>query len=211
MFDAWAPCPPDPSAMDFAERLAMWVGPLDAIGLQAAHRSIHTAASTDLAMPNPSGAARAAVVAGELRRVRQTLAQAIAGALALCAESADYANYSRYRHQHGALQRQMAGMIGALRAEVRQAMASLSPRLRRLALLDAAIEQVITPREQTVLPLAVALLGKRFEQLSAAQAPAWLDTFSRDWQAALLAERDVRLAPVAGLVDAINNEMNDPA
>jgi hypothetical protein len=120
-------------------------------------------------------------------------------------------DYSRYGQRHGVLQRQMAQMIGALRAEVRQAMVSMSPTLRRLALLDEALEQVIAPRESTLLPVAGALLRKRFEQLRTRDAPGWHEAFSREWSEALLAERDLRLAPVAGLIAAINNEMKHHA
>jgi len=36
--------------------------------------------------------------------------------------------------------------------------------------------------------------------------PGWLASFATDWRNALLAELDLRLEPVAGLVDALRNE-----
>jgi hypothetical protein len=49
------------------------------------------------------------------------------------------------------------------------------------------------------------LLRKRFEQRRTGQAAGWQEDFSRDWREALLAECDLRLAPLAGLVEAVIN------
>jgi hypothetical protein len=120
----------------------------------------------------------------------------------------------------------MEQLIGALRDHVRQALARATPQLRQLAALDAALDKVIAQREQALLSTATALLQKRFEQLrkrhlkdiDAAggeddpatwrQAGGWLHAFEKDWRDALLAELELRLEPVAGLIEATGTELN---
>jgi hypothetical protein len=139
------------------------------------------------------------------------------------AEVADV-GYALYQQRHADLQRQMDMMIAPLREHVRAALGRGSAALRQLAALDAVMEQVFAAREQALLPTATLLLERRFEQLrqahrdalaesGAADDPAqwrraggWLHAFEQDWRDALLAEVDLRLEPVAGLVDAATKE-----
>ena len=92
--------------------------------------------------------------------------------------------------------------------------------MARLAAVDAAMERVLSPREQTLLAHVPALLGDHFERLRQAEqkvladaqvsedAPAmapgaWLDMFRQDVQSVLLAELDVRFHPVEALLAAL--------
>ena len=50
-------------------------------------------------------------------------------------------------------------------------------------------------------------MERRFEQLAHSNDAGWLEAFGKDWRLALLAELDLRLEPVAGLIDALNNEL----
>jgi uncharacterized protein YicC (UPF0701 family) len=187
----WAPADGEALSMDFAERLSLWVNAFDAIALQSAQQSIRAIQAAAAGQP--------ADVAEELRRVRSVLAQAIArDPLA----EATKAGYAGYQQRHAELQRQMEQMIGALRDQVRQSLSRVSPGLRQLAALDAMFEQMLAPREQALLPAAAALLERRFEQLEGDR-----DSFGKDWRNALLAELDLRLEPVAGLVEALANEL----
>jgi hypothetical protein len=145
-----------------------------------------------------------ASIADDLQRVRAVLEKAIAQAPMDLAPAATEVSYAPFHQRHLDLQRQMEQMITALRDHVRQTLCRVSPRLRQLAVLDAAFEQVLAPREQKLLPGASTLLKRRFEQLRAAHDG--LEAFRREWREALLAELDVRLEPVAGLVDAWSNE-----
>jgi hypothetical protein len=95
-----------------------------------------------------------------------------------------------------------------LRDPVRKAMCRVSPRLRQLAVVDAAFEQVLGRREQALLPTVHALLKRRFEQLRGQEGG--LESFARQWRETLLAELELRLEPVAGLVDAVRNESGSP-
>lgn len=232
--------------MDFAERLSLWLNAFDAINLQAAHRTIASTAATSVTslagkIPRPGA------LAEDLRRVRATLAKAIAqdpagiapaaspirlptppGASAALVEairaaSPEADSYAPWQQRHLELQRRMEQLITPLRDHVRQAVAQGSARLRQLATLDAAMEQVLARREQALLPGVAELLQRRFEQLRAAHRQAvadagepddaacwrqpggWLDTFAKEWRQALLAELDLRLEPVAGLVDALES------
>jgi hypothetical protein len=194
--------------MDFAERLSLWLNAFDAIDLQACHQALKAAATAAPAQPSAARRTGTQGVAEDFQRVRAVLAKAIAkDPLALEPPSAEPA-YAPYHQRHLELQRQMEQMITALRDHVRQAICRVSPRLRQLAVVDAAFEQVLARREQTLLPAAAALLKRRFEQLR--NEEGGLKAFASHWQEALLAELDLRLEPVAGLVDALTNESGSP-
>lgn len=203
----WTPLDAEASGMDLAERLGLWLNAFDAIGLQAAHQSIRAIRTTAPARPPDARAARTPTVEDDIQQVRTALARAIGRELAPPAGAgpAD-AGYAPYRQRHLELQRQMEQAIGPLRDRVRQALGRASPGLRQLAALDAVLEQVLAPREQALLPTAVALLERRFGQLRLAPADGWPQLFARDWRQALLAELDLRLEPVAGLLEALGNE-----
>jgi hypothetical protein len=211
----WAPVDADPRGMDFAERLSLWLNAFDAIRLQSAHQTLRGI---------PAGAAngRPALtesafsdITDEVQRVRTALAAAIAyEPVALSIGDAADAIYAPYRQRHQELQRQMEQRIGALREKARQALTRASPRLRQLAVLDAVLEQGLAPREQALLPTAATLIERRFEHLrqadaQAVQAGTWLEGFRRDWRLALMAELDLRMQAVAGLIDALRNELTN--
>lgn len=212
------------SGMDFAERLALWLNAFDAIRLQAVHQAVAGAAS-EISPARQGHAHRGAALAQDLNRVRSALAHAIAQdplALARLAPAAlprrgaanaeaparerDETSYAPYRERHLELQRQMEMMINPLRDHARQALARASVRLRKLATLDAAFEEVLARREQALLPAAPGLLEPRFRELRKAGEPGWREAFEQHWRDALLAELDLRLQPVGGLVDALSNE-----
>lgn len=133
--------------------------------------------------------------------------------------AADYLPYHRYYLAH---QRDMGTAIAPLRASVRAGLARQAPALRQLAALDGVLDQALAPRERSLLASVPQLLGRRFEQLHQAhrsalpatgspddpaswlQPGAWLTTFCRDMRAVLLAELELRLQPVAGLMEALN-------
>jgi hypothetical protein len=211
----WAPPSPPATGLDTAQRLSQWVGAFDAIELQAAHRAIK---ALDAA---PAAAGALPGLAQAFAQAREALAKAIAQDPALPNES----TYAPYKRRHLELQRLMEQMVGALRAHVREQLAGAVPALRQLALLDAAMEKITARREQSLLPRAVALLERRFQQLHKdhlKSVPAdaqddpmawhrpgqWLHTFANEWRQALLAELALRLEPVAGLVEAAGAELD---
>jgi hypothetical protein len=196
----WAQPGAEPPAADFAERLSLWLGAFDAIRLQAAHQAMRSIPAAGA----PARAARAPDLAEDLRRVRSVLAKAIAQPV-----DTSTAGYAPWQQRHLELQRQMEMMIGPVREHARQALGRRSPRLRKLAVLDAAMEQMLAPREQALRPKAVAVLKRRHAQLAAEGAAP--DLFASEWRQALLAELDLRLEPVAGLAEALRNDARHPA
>jgi hypothetical protein len=118
-------------------------------------------------------------------------------------------------------QRRMELSVSALRNHARQVLSSSSPALAQLAALDAVMEQLLGAREQNLLSTIPVFLRRRFErrrsQVSETEAleahpqpsaertlqpPAWLSQLNTEFQQALLAELDLRLQPVAGMVQA---------
>lgn len=142
---------------------------------------------------------------------------------AVAEAEAEYApHHRRYLDQ----QRQMELKIEALRGHVRQVMSRVSTPLKQLAALDATMEHMLVAREQKLLATVPAFLERRFEQLRQAhqqtladagaednpalwrQPNGWLAIFGRDLQALLLAELNVRIEPVTGLMEALSNDVN---
>ena len=219
MLSDWAPVDARASRQNFAERLGQWVGVTDAITLHAAHQSIRLAGT---ARPSAARSVRAFAVEEEFHRVQDALVGAITTSDLSAARThapepqaapemtLDYAPYhERYLHQ----QRNMASMIHALRDHVRQTISKVSPALAQLAVLDAVMEQMLDERQQQLLSAVPVLLLRRFKDLreqhkhepdATARTAQWLEVFGKEWREALLAELDVRLEPVVGMIEAFN-------
>ena len=203
----------------FAEQLGLWLDWTGAIALSAVlngHEFAQPLASQtdqlgELGTPQPAVALMA-----ELKRVRHDLAQAIktadaADADALHADNA--ADFLPYRRSYRAHQQAMETRIGVLRAQARVVLSGLSADLKRIAALDAVLDKALAAKERHVLSTLPSLLEKHFKRLGAngaqgaqrAPAPAWLAVFCSDMQATLLAELDLRVHAVEGMVEAMPN------
>lgn len=137
---------------------------------------------------------------------------------AMCDAASD-ASFAPYHQRYIDLQRHMAARIEGLREQVRQTLNVASPRLAQLAALDAVLEQTLGAREQKLLASVPVLLEQRFVQLCQCEAapddatnpsdPSAVGTavFLRDMRAVLMAELDLRMQAVRGLVDAYNSEI----
>lgn len=126
-------------------------------------------------------------------------------------------DYTPFRQHYVAMQRAMQTATGELRGRLRDMLAGTSADMARLADVDAHMELVLSPREDTLLAAVPALLGQHFERLRAAahqtqdsaggtprvKSDAWLDVFRKDMQHVLLAELDVRFLPLDGLLAAL--------
>jgi len=216
------------SRQSFADRLGQWLDFADAIALFSALDTPADAAAQSTAA-QPAFADEFARVRGALLDSINTDGLLTPGKArirlpapawhASTEGAADYLPYHRYYLAH---QRDMAAAIAPLRASVRAGLARQSPALRQLAALDGVLDQAFAPRERSLLASVPQLLGRRFEQLHQAhrsalptakgtddpaqwlQPGAWLHTFCQDMRAVLLAELDLRLQPVTGLMDALN-------
>lgn len=136
------------------------------------------------------------------------------------------AAYAPYRRFYDAHQRDMELRIQPLRVNVREALAKVSPALKKLADLDAAFEAILRDRESKLLSKVPGLLKRSFEQLFKThhqtlvdtqqadnpgcwpQAGAWL-RFCNELQTLLLAELEFRLQPTLGLIEAFNKEIHN--
>lgn len=127
--------------------------------------------------------------------------------------------FRRYGVGH---QRQMDSVIRSLRAQLRGMLDKGPTPHKQLATLDAIFENVLLAREARLLAHIPAQFEKRFNKalklhmkqlVSACEAdepaPAsslWLAPLLEDLRAALLAELDLRLQPVLGLIEALTQD-----
>jgi hypothetical protein len=219
----------------FAEQLGQWIHFADAITLSAVHNE--GIASSPTMQPKAQSAAHTAISA-EFDRIQVGLVNSIMKScttnsgkthITLPASEPElpmnigtaYAPYRRFYETH---QRDMELSIQSLRVNVRHALAKASPKLRKLADLDAAMEKMLRERESKLLAKVPVLLKKRFELLfkehqqklatvqqtdnpAAWMKPGgWLARFCKDMQMLLLAEVDLRLQPTMGLIEAFSEE-----
>lgn len=208
-----AMAPPGP-APDLAEGLGQWLDFKGALSLASVLKA--DAATGD------SGPAAASADAPALRealaRVRGGLSAAFSRDAVLDSAPAgnEPAAFAPYRQYYLARQRDMAGQVAALRAAARTALSRQSTSRRRLAMLDAVLEKAMAAREAGLLATLPGLLERRFTQLgrahpltgpgSPAQPEGWQATFRDELREVLLAELELRLQPVAGLIAALDNE-----
>lgn len=220
----------------FAEKLGLWIHFTDAITLSSV-LSGSIASLPQIKEPEEQVAAHAAA-AVEFDRVQALLMNSIIKScspnpgkthIKLPTPELDLpmdlaAAYAPYRRFYEAHQRDMELSIRPLRLNVREAVAKASPRLKKLAELDAMFEKILRDRESKLLSKVPVLLRKRFEQLfkehqqklvdtQQADNPAgwthaggWLARFCNDLQMLLLAEMELRLQPTMGLIEAFKQD-----
>ncbi|WP_144110347.1 DUF3348 domain-containing protein [Paraburkholderia sp. BCC1886] len=159
------------SRQSLADRLSQWLGWTDAIAL-----------STALSGPPPAvaGVARAfgSAEERECARVRAGLAQTLAGDSAFAVARRRGAtlhgaaveapvDYAVFRQRYTAMQQTMETGIGSLRGRLRAMLATQTPALARLAVLDAVMERALGERERSVLATVPGLLAGHFQRLRA--------------------------------------------
>jgi hypothetical protein len=208
----------------FAQKLALWIHFTDAIPLSA----IHTGNLPDAQVPR-SGAA-ADKLAAEFNQAKAMLAKGIVAAFAATPghtvgglpawpvkpPASANAVWLPYRRFYEAQQRELDSRIQPLRARLRAVLANASPRLKKLAELDAMFDKILRGRELELLPRVPLLLKGRFEALfrqhhastqdTAGPGQVWLAGFFREMQMLLMAEIDLRLQPALGLLEAFKKE-----
>jgi hypothetical protein len=163
------------------ERLGRWLHWTDAVALSAV-LDAPVASGRDDATGSTAEAERAEA---ELRRLRQRLKADIEAAVT-GDEADEAADLPAVRHR--SLQQAMAAALEPVRERLRRRLASASPALAELAALDEAMARALAERERTLLPRVTRLLPR---------------SLPRDERVAvLLAELDLRLAPLHGLVAA---------
>ena len=230
LLSAQHPQIPEPK-YDFGERLGRWLDLSDAmtlysvLGNEAGERAPLPRAESDL--PAQLQHVRRALSEaiendgvfridpnGSAPRIPFPLPQSRASA-ADVSSPPDFTPYHRYYLAH---QREMTNAITALRTQARKALAAQSPAGRQLAGLDATFEKSLAARESSLLANVPILFSKCFEQRYAehmaalvgaddpatwAQPGSWIEAFCNDAKRLLLAELDLRLKVVSGLIAAL--------
>lgn len=105
-------------------------------------------------------------------------------------------------------QSELETRIAKLRVRVRGSAALSSRKLAQLVALDEALGDTLTMHTRKLFAAIPRLLGERFRQLRSHGDEAWLDQFHSEMQGLLLAELDLRLQPVLGLVEALDVEVD---
>lgn len=209
------------------DRLSLWLGWTDAIALSSVLNGTAPAVPagaqvSDSAEETECSRVRAelisAVTDNSALKVRQRVPLRATATGAPKAPA--IVEYSTYRRCYATLQQSMETRIASLRTRLRATLASRSPEMARLAALDAAMERALSEREYGALAGVPTLLEGHFKRLreaagttldddpaalhsQGAASDAWLDEFRKDMQSILLAELDIRLQPVEGLLAAI--------
>lgn len=221
------------STQTFAERLAHWVAWTDAISLSGA-----LGAGVDRVRAGSAVRVDAVVQDLQRLRLELTGAvthdpilsgtrwsntrAGTPGAAASAGDAPDY-DFAAYRRSFAAQQRTMEERIRALRGVVRAVAADHSPAFCQLAALDAAMDTALAVHQRRVTANVPMLLEKRFKGTSRplqgtatqqqgvpvmapGKPPA---AYGRTLQAVLLAEMEVRLQPVAGMIDALRADVQE--
>ncbi|MFT5446683.1 MAG: hypothetical protein ACI9DC_001853 [Gammaproteobacteria bacterium] len=145
----------------------------------------------------------------------------------------ELAKFQPYHRFYIAHQREFESKIHSLQRRVRVLVSGLSRELAQLAALDAAVWDILSMHTHNQLAVIPQLLGKRFDFLQQdhrspqtesgtqmgnvrpqaalleirVRPEAWQARFLTEIQGLLLAELELRLLPVLGLVEAVNEEV----
>lgn len=209
LLQQWRQAAHEPAArQDVAQRLSPWLGPLDADRLNASLRALEAAPATANTAPDsmvPTGRSRLDpdALAQAVARVQAELQALVAAATADDLDGTDPTiDQALLNQRYQGVQRAFTQRLGALRGQVRQQLAQASPDLRRLASLDAVMEQMLlSAREPRLWGSLPAHLTQR---QTAGGAPSAL---THDLQALLHAELQARLQPIVGLVEAAQHAL----
>lgn len=207
LLQEWAPAAGEPSRQDVAERLSQWLSSVEAVQLDGALQAIE-------AYPSQTRLPGQAVAVHPLQQRLQAVQAELAAMVSLRLSPTeprlgDEDKFAFHHQRHAGLQKQMELKLGALRKEMRQGLSKGSPALRQLVALDAVLEQLLGAREQKLWATVPLYLERRFQhwhQDQPAPEGAWMPPFLRDMREALMAELELRLQPLHGLLEAAQQE-----
>jgi Protein of unknown function (DUF3348) len=213
----WVPAPVDGRRQDIAQRLGQWLNVKEAIALHAVSGAVE-ATGVAAARRKPSTVPRHALhdnLLDQLRRAQSVLAQSIRRRDPTHRPDPEDPDteFAFYHQRLNEQQRRMELAVDALRSHVRQTLAQSSPDHARLAALDAHMQALFGGRERRILAQLPALLKARFAALRQAAItsdlphdPRWLQVFADEFEQVLLAELDLRLQPVMGLIESLEHD-----
>lgn len=182
------------------EQLGLWLGWTDAIALANA-LGTQAEPSGQVRVPTPKALAQ------DLDRTSGQLALAFAQDPQLQPHTAQdtpdtVPDFAPYRRSHQAHQAAMDTAVPALRGRVRAALAARPGAGAQLAALDQVMEHALAERERQTLASVPRWLESRYRHLHTTHAQAE-HRFRQDLQDVLRAELELRLLPVQGLIDAL--------
>ena len=143
------------------------------------------------------------------------------------------ATFEPYHRFYAAHQREFESKIQSLQLRVRDGVSGVSAEMAQLAALDETVRDILAVHTRKYLALIPQLLRKRFDGLlqehlslqgkpgdeadgerpeadilrTWTQPTGWLGRFFKEMQGLLLAELELRLLPVLGLVEAVDEEV----
>ena len=220
---------------DFGERLGRLIGVSDSIALAAAHSKLRRAglAESDIKLnpeTNDIEEKTQQVRAASIMFINKSF-EHDAGAASLPFPVPNAAGthdtplaYEPYFRLYATHQRELDSKVQSLRAEVRQAISEAHPKLAQLSALDEALDNTLSPHTRKLFVSIPKLLEKRFRTLQVSlntvnthsttdpqqclQPGGWLAQFRDEMKQVLLAEFELRLQPVTGMIKAFNKEVN---
>ena len=219
---------------NFAEKLSDWVAWTDAISLSSALGSGAKAVADDMPVAPSAPVASVVTQLQRLREeltesiTNDTILSGVnwgrARPAAAATGEADTGHasefdFAAYRRSFSAQQRTMEERIGALRVAVRGVATGHSAALGQLAALDAAMDTALGVHQRRVMANVPAMLEKRFKAVHRpieaspsrqGDAPASVPgkppaAYGKTLQGVLLAEMEVRLQPVEGMIEALGS------
>lgn len=129
--------------------------------------------------------------------------------------------YEPYRKFYMSRQRSIDIKVQHLRAEIRDSISGLSPALAKLARMDKALSESMAEASREIFTVVPKLLEQRFSRLFDIHRPelpenpevrdleqwmkpgGWIPAFCMEMRELLLAELEVRLQPVVGMIDSL--------
>lgn len=225
-------CNPELTHKQFAERLGSLIDFSDSILLSAAHMNLTTLSFEPTSESSRNVAdeflrVRTGLVQNIIKGTtpdaeppRIKLPSPLRGATP--EELLNFENYHRFYALH---QRDMDLKIQHLRHQVREEIGIISPSLAQLSVLDGAISDTLLVHTRRFFAVVPRLLERRFKALYESHCNhqgslglednpenwlrpgGWLARVYKDIQGLLLAELDVRIQPVIGLIEALNKEV----
>jgi hypothetical protein len=125
--------------------------------------------------------------------------------------------YRRYLSDH---QKQMNLWLGRWRKKLRDALLTAGGEMQLLARLDAVYDDALAEKETRLLATLPLRMGQHLSRLvgqhlahavaaslgRSASSPAWLTEFEGELRASLMAELELRLQPLLGLLEAMESQ-----
>ena len=131
-------------------------------------------------------------------------------------------SYEPYRRFYSAHQTEMAVNLQSLRKRVRKNISGINAELHQLSMLDHMLDESLAADTRRLFNVIPKLLEQQFTSLLQThrnqlneqghdpemwlEPGAWLALFYQDMREMLLAEFDVRLQPILGLLDALDEQ-----